>query len=208
MSESGGTLLLQSVAERILARYLSVSGREDVVRVGGRLSLGGDRGIDLTYAWRGGKRRIKVKADSYFGTDSVKISDRNLPFYRPDAGIYAFEAVGNVATRESGWIVSSEADELYYYYLVLSQPEDEVRALAAEPDPIFFSELAVDRDDLRVMPMAATRAWFQKNFQAYTPRPVVTGDIAAWYRLVPRSDLEHGVSGVDHVGPVFPSVRR
>lgn len=201
---NGGMSLLQQVSERIVARQLARAGRADVQIVSSFQSFGG-RGVDIAYPWQGGRREIKVKADPYFGVDASKVGDRSLYFYRPDMGAYAFEFVANSATREPGWIFGSEADEIYYYFLALSQAEDEVRALLAEPDEVLFSELKVERDDLRVLPMAETRRWFERHADAYTPRPVAADGAAAWYRLVPRQDLERDVRVTD-LGPVFRSL--
>lgn len=206
MSFMNGNELLQATAERIVARYLVQTGKLDVIRTGGREALGG-RNVDITYAWQGGRHKVKVKADSYAGTDPAKINDRDLPFYRSDAGIYAFEAVANSATREPGWVFNTEADDLYYYYLAIAQTEDEVRALFAEPDEVFFSELRVDRDDLHILPLDATRGWFNENYENYTPRPVMQGGFAAWYRLVPRNDIVHTVP-IRDAGSIFKSVAR
>ncbi len=194
--------LLQRAAERILVRWLIRQGRMDVHLTGGLQSLGG-RAVDLTYAWQGGQWRIKIKPDSYFGTDPRKIADRALTYYRGDASAFAFEAVANAATREPGWMFDSTADEIYYYYIAISQPEDDVAALLAEPDEVFFSELAVERDELVVLPVRETREWFEANFERFTPRPVMSGGASAWYRLVPRSDLERAVPSIRSVGPVF-----
>jgi hypothetical protein len=197
--------LLQQVAERIIARYLINSGKLDVQIVSG-FEAHSRRGVDITYAWQGGRRKIKLKADPYFGTDSSKIRDRSLTFYRPDTGAYAFEAVGNSATREPGWMLGSEADDLYYYYLTLGQEEEEVRALLAERDEVFFSEIAVERDDLLILPMAETRSWFEGHADSYPPRPVTVGGSSSWYRLVPRVDAQRQLEGVRIVGPVFSGV--
>lgn len=201
-----GTLLMQQVAERIVARWLVRQGRLDVHATGGMRSLGGTS-VDLTYAWQGGQRRIKVKPDPYYGTDPMKIADRELVFYRGDASAYAFEAVANAATREPGWIFESQADDLYYYYVALSQDEHEVGALVNEPDEVFFSELAVERDDLVILPMLEAREWFEANFERYTPRPVLVGGASAWYRLVPRIDIERAVTSIRNVGPIFMGLR-
>ena len=200
-----GASLLQQVAERIIARYLSNTGKADVQVVSG-FEVHRGRGVDITYAWQGGRREIKVKVDPYFGTDSSKIRDRSLTFYRPDTGSYAFEVVANSATREPGWMLGSEADELYYYYLALTQEERDVRALLAERDEVFFSEIAVDRDDLLILPMAETRAWFELHADNYPPRPVTIGGASSWYRLVPRVDAQRQLEGVRLVGSIFSGV--
>ena len=197
-----GTLLLQDVAVRIVARWLRERGRLDVQITSGREAMGG-RAVDLVYAWQGRSLKIKVKPDPYFGTDEAKIRDRSLTFYRADASAYAFESIANSATREPGWVSDSVADELYYYRIALGQTEDEVRALMSEPDEVFFSELWVDRDELVTMPMDAVRRWFEANADNYQSRPVITDGVAAWYRLVPREDVDSAVQGLAVVGPLF-----
>lgn len=204
--QDSGMMLLQRVAERILARYLESNGRQGVEVVSNFSSLGG-RGIDLTYAWQGSRMRIKVKPDPYFGIDAAKVGARAFSFYRAETGSYAFEAVANAATREPGWMFESDADEIYYYFVAIAQEEDEVRALVSEPDEVFFSELKVERDDLRILSMDPTRAWFEANYERYTPRPVMVGGASAWYRLVPRADIERSVA-VKAVGPVFAQLAR
>jgi len=198
-------LLLQDVAERIIMRWLTERGRLEVQPTAGREALDG-QAVDITYAWQGGRHKIKVKPDPYYGSDAAKIADRSLSFYRADASAYAFESIANSATREPGWVAGSAADELYYYRLALGQTEEEIRALMNEPDDVFFSELWVDRDELVIMPMAAARSWFSANADAYQARPVMVGGVAAWYRLVPRDDIDSSLPGINIVGPVFRSL--
>lgn len=202
MVRVSGMALLQAVAERIVGRYLTSAGYADVTLLNQGLSSRSSS-IDVTYRYQGRRVGIKVKPDAYFGTDPAKVRNREYAFYRSDAGHYAFESISNHMTREAGWMFNSEADELFYYYLVISQSEDEVRALLSEPDDVFFGELKVDRDELRVLPMPATREWFQQHYEEYTPRPVTVGDVSAWYRLIPRSDIDTQVAGIRNVGPIF-----
>jgi hypothetical protein len=197
---------LQTVAERIMARYLTRGMSRDVEIVS-HFEIYTTRGIDITYTDSAGERRaVKVKADPYFGTDTNKIGDRSLAFYRADTHTFAFESVANASTHEPGWMVDSEADDLYYYYLALGQEEDEVRALLREPDEVFFSEIRVERDDLFVLPMARAREWFATHAEEYPPRPVFAGGASAWYRIVPRDAVRNQVQGVRIVGPVFPGL--
>lgn len=198
---------LAQVAQRVVARYLSSQGRADVQIVSGFSSLGG-RGVDITYAWQSGRKAVKVKADPYYGTNPLKIAERDLPFYRSDTGHYAFEAVANAMTREPGWIFESSADDLYYYLAAIDQPEDEVKALLAENDDVLFAELRIERDFLVIMPMAEVKRWFEENFERYTPRPVMSGGVSAWYRLVPRDDIESSITGIKRIGPVFATLPR
>ena len=165
--------------------------------------LGGRSGGRSGYVSNGVRRVVKVKPDAYFGTDPAKIADRSLSFYRQDAGLIALQAVADSSTRDPGWIYTSEADEVFYYYLAISQSEDEVRALFAEPDESFFAGLKVDRDDLLVLPLAPARAWFAERAERYPSRPVAFEGYSAWYRLVPRAEIQNALSGVTDRGPIF-----
>ena len=123
-----GMVLLQAVAERIIGRYLEGLPGTEVVPADGYHSLGG-RGADLVYVCDGRRTSVKVKPDSYFGTDATKVRERAWSFYREDAGVCALEAVAGSSMRDPGWMFTSDADEIFYYYLAIGQPEDEVRAL-------------------------------------------------------------------------------
>lgn len=203
MSRLEGSPLHHATACRILARYLVLTGSGGLTAPDEGYLEG--NGVDIICTRAGVKLRIKVKADPYFGTDAVKIAERELAFYRRQGADYAFEAISHNVTRQPGWIFQSDASDLYYYFLALGQSESEVGALLEEPDDVFFTELKVERDELHVMPMAPLRDWFEAHFEQYTPRPVLIGDHSAWYRLVPRDVLRAAVK-VDVVGSVYPSV--
>lgn len=206
MLRDSGVSLLQAVAQRIVARYLVDAGYAEVHVLNNEFSSNAAASVDLSYRYQGRTVRAKVKPDVYFGTDPAKVRNRDFAFYRSDAGHYAFESIANHMTREAGWMFSSEADELFYYYLVIAQPEEEIRALLGEPDDVFFGELKVERDELRILPMAATRTWFEEHYEEYTPRPVMVGDVSAWYRLIPRSDIDTQVPGIRNAGAIFTLV--
>jgi hypothetical protein len=201
-------VLLQQVAERILVGFLRSTGHADARRLANGSEAGTGAGADLVYAVGGRAVKVKVKPDSYFGTDPTGVADRMLTFYRPNAGHYAFESISNHLTREPGWIFSSDADDLYYYYLAIRQTEAEVKALFQGPDEVFFSELAVERDELHVVSMSELRRWFEVNHESYVPRPVNAGNHAAWFRLIPRADIQSAIAGIKTVSPVFSRVMR
>lgn len=201
-----GSQLLHGVAKRILLAYVRGRGFSDA-------ALADDirdeaEGIDLTFITAGRRVGVKIKADSYYGVDPAKISDRDLVFYRAEGSTYGFEAIANAATRQPGWLQRSSADELYYYRLALSQTEEEVAALMEEPDGVFFTELKVDRDSLKILPMRALQGWFEVTGDRYMSRPVVTDGQAAWYRIVPQADVDSAIQGMRDVGPVFVSLSR
>ena len=206
MSDLQGAKLLHAVAERIIEKYLQLNGRVDVrVNDEAALAARADK-VDITYMTASGRHAIKVKSDPYIGSDPVKASDRSRSFYRPDGDAYALETME--PNRQPGWLFASAADELYYYYLAIDQTEAEVEALFREPDAIFFSTLHVAKDDLHILPLQELRAWFAPRQESYPTRPVVRDGGAAWYRLVPREDVESGVPRMQAIGSIFGAVSR
>jgi hypothetical protein len=205
MTTARGSRLLHDVALRILARYLVSAGCSDVVL---RTDVMSDaQGVDLAYSRNGQRLQAKVKADSYAGDDPGKIADRDLLFYRQRTGSYGLETLADTFSRQPGWVQRSQADELLYYRLAIANTEDEVAALMDEPDEVFFSEIAVERDDLSVIPMRALQQWFASAAERYAPRPVLTEGRSSWYRIVPEAELEANVPGIEHIGSVFTRVR-
>lgn len=194
-----GNLLLQAVGRRVICRYLTLAGIQVSETPGPQ---GEGEAGEIACSRAGRPYRVRVKSDPYCGVDPVKIADRDLAFYRKQGTDYAFEAISHHLTRQLGWMFNSEAEELYYYFIALGQTEEEIAALMQGSDEVFFSELRVERDELHIMPMSALRDWFERNYEHYTPRPVLVGDHSAWYRIVPRDELRRAIA-VDVVGPVF-----
>lgn len=205
MSASGGRLL-EAVAERALSRYLRRSGATGVMIIDENTDPARLGGVDLVYTRSGDTVRAKVKADAYFGTDRAKIADQSLTFYRETVRSYAFETISHHLTRDLGWIFNSMADEILYYYVAIAQSEDDVAALMQETDAVFFTELAVERDELHVLPMAPLRAWFEANHERYMPRPVTLGDHSAWFRIIPIADITAAIPSVQVRGQIFSSL--
>ncbi len=204
MSEDA-PFLLQELSERIIMRYLEKVGRKGVARVARVRGLSNP--VDIAYEADGRLVRVKVKPDAYYGSDPWKLADRSLVFYRPESTAFALESIGDARTREAGWALKSGADELFYYSIAIGQPEDEVAALLHEPDDVFFAELDVERDELRVIPMKDVRRWFEGAQEEYPARPVFSAEGSAWYRLVPKADLEIAVPSARVVSPVFSTLR-
>jgi hypothetical protein len=202
MKRSGG-VLLQAVADRIIGRHLALSGATGVLVADSEFDPLRLAGVDVVCTRAGRSLRVKVQPDPYFGTDPAKCSDQTLTYYRASAGSYALETIAHHITREPGWVVGSTADTVFYYFLAISQPQDEVAALMDEADGVFFSELAVDRDELHVLPMSALREWFTPNSERYVSRPVGHGDHSGWCRIVPVADVAAAVPGITVVPQVF-----
>jgi hypothetical protein len=198
-----GTPLPQAVAGRIVGRHLTRSGATGVLVVDSEFDPLKKAGVDVVCTRAGRGLRIKVQPDPYFGLDPERCADHSLVFYRKPADAYAFETIAHHVTREPAWVFASTADDAYYYFLALSQPEDEVAALMEERDEVFFSELAVDRDELHILPMTALRTWFAPNSERYLSRPVGHGDHSRWCRIVPIADVSGAVPGVTVAGRIF-----
>ncbi len=208
MRYQGGDLL-QSVGIRITERYLRDSGAMGIMTVAGSIDQAEFAGVDVVCNRGGASVRIKVKADAYFGTDQVLIADKALEFYRGSSTTnYAFETISHHVTRRAGWMIDSVADELFYYFVAITQPEDEVRSLMESSDDVFFSGLAVQRDELHVLPMPALRKWFTANHERYAPRPVALGDHSGWYRIIPVADLNGSLPGAKVKAGVFAGLSR
>lgn len=200
-----GTTLIHEVGKRILAKYLESQGSRDIeLSAVARID---PIGVDIRRTEGGSLIAAKVKVDCYCGTDPAKIADRDLMFYRNDTASYALESIADTTTRAAGWVQNSMADQVLYYRLAVTRPEAEVAALYNSPDAVFFSELGVERDDLRVVPMRELRSWFESAGERYAPRPVISGDHSSWQRLVPMADLEAAVSGIRVVNSVYSRVR-
>lgn len=196
-----GSPLMHEVGKRILGRYFETSGARDVeIAPSMRVDA---TGIDIRRLEGPENITAKVKVDYYCGTDPAKIGNRDFTFYRADTASYALEAMSDTATRTAGWVQTSLADQLLYYRLAIPRPENEIAALLESPDGVFFSELGVERDDLRIVPMRELRIWFERSNDQYPPRPVITGGRSAWYRIVPMRELEAAVPGVRTVGPIY-----
>ena len=199
-----GSPLMHEVGKRILGRYLEVSGARNVELAP---SMRTDAtGVDIRRLDGPDSVSAKVKVDYYCGTDAAKIANRDFTFYRADTASYALEAMADTATRSPGWIQTSLAEQLLYYRLAIPRAETEIAALLESPDGVFFSELGVERDDLRIVPFRELRSWFERSHDQYPPRPVITGGRSAWYRIVPMIELEAAVAGVRVVGPIYGSL--
>jgi hypothetical protein len=195
---------MHEVGKRILGRYLEVSGARNVELAP---SMRTDAtGVDIRRLDGPDSVSAKVKVDYYCGTDAAKIANRDFTFYRADTASYALEAMADTATRSPASIQTSLAEQLLYYRLAIPRAEAEIAALLESPDGVFFSELGVERDDLRIVPFRELRSWFERSHDQYPPRPVITGGRSAWYRIVPMIELEAAVAGVRVVGPIYGSL--
>ena len=163
-----------------------------------------DKDIDLVLNLPNAqKRTIDLKVDSYYGSDpSRKI--RGL--CNPDSGFILLETIGQLQYDRSrmvsangtlpvrheadvpGWLFTSSADEVYYYFLALLNTETQLNPLYAKyvelvrgnqsTDGVenrLLQELRVDRDLLVSFPLSEARAWYETVpeavFHGYAPAP-------------------------------------
>ena len=160
-------------------------------------------GVNMAYERLGRDLTVKIKTDPYYGVDQAKCEDLSLPFYRADVGALALQSMAHHVSREPGWALTSPADELFYYTLVVDQTEGEVLDLLDGPDEEFMPAIRVVRDDLRIVPMSELNRWFEQNQEEYPSRPAQDGDHSAWYRIVPRIEFDRALPSVRHVGSIY-----
>jgi len=199
-----GAALTREVAKRVVGAYLSTHGGVTVAVAPAERPVGD--GVDIRYMMAGRPMAARVQADCYFGTDAGAAADRALPMYRMESSTYAIEETADVATKMPGWLFSSQADELLYYRMAIPRPEGEIAALLDSPDDVFFSELGVERDELRIIPLPALRTWFSRQADLFTPRPVFAEGRMSWCRIVPIADLEAAIPQVRVVDSVYRSI--
>lgn len=159
--------------------------------------------VDLVVQRQGGRETVKVKTDSYYGTDQARILDHDLPYYRRRADDFALETISHHITREPGWMFNSIADRLWYYQAVLLNPKDELERALAYDDEEMVAALGIEADRLRILDLQLLRAWFEGEHMNYPPRPVQVGDHISWYRIIPESDVERAVGRVETIEGLF-----
>ncbi|MHB2016820.1 MAG: hypothetical protein ACYCW6_07760 [Candidatus Xenobia bacterium] len=136
-------------------------------------------------------RTVDAKIDFYFGAEDVH------EFHRRRTGFAALETVSNDVLGTMGWMVTTEADAICYYFLALEHPADEVRRWIEQRDPtVVLRDLRAWDDCLLVLPVPALRAWFwggkrYLNFR-HCRIPNIDGDgrvYHTWVRLAPVEAL-------------------
>ena len=196
-----GSALLKELAKRVIATHLENEGHRDIaVRPA---AYTGD--VDIAFERLGNTVGVKVHADPYYGVDGAKCTDMSLPFYRQDSGEAALQSIAHHVTREPGWAIRCDADLLFDYALAVDQTEDEIIDLMDEPDEVFLPQIRITRDSLRIIPFDELCSWFEANQEDYPSRPIDSGGHSAWYRIVPRADLERAIPGLKRVGSIYRS---
>lgn len=199
-----GSALTREVAKRVVGAYLSAHGAATVTLAA--VERPASDGVDIRYMMAGRPTSARVQADCYFGTDPERAADRSLPMYRMESSTYAIEETADVAIKMPGWLFSSQADELLYYRMAIPRRESEVAALLGSPDGVFYSELGVERDELRIIPLHALRSWFSRQAEFFAPRPVLTDGRMSWCRIVPIAELEAAIPEVRVIDSVYRSL--
>lgn len=160
-------------------------------------------GVDLLVTRGGAADRVKVRTDSYYGSDLDSIDDHELPYYRKRSDDFALETISHHITREPGWMFNSTADRLWYYQAAVTNSKDELADALNLTDEQMVEAVEVEADRLRMLPMPELRKWFDTSHVNYPPRPVQVGDHLSWYRIIPAGDLLKAVPGVVTVDRLF-----
>lgn len=171
-----GLVVLQRFFERFQEARV-----EDVHRV--------SQEFDLVYQVPGDARRhtIDVKVDFYFGQE-----DRS-EFHRRRTGFLALETVSNDVSGTMGWMVTSPADFICYYFMALNNHAEELKGWYETGDAdACLGGLSSWDDCLLVLPVPALKAWFwgDKRYLSYRHARIPNVDregkvYHTWVRLVP-----------------------
>jgi hypothetical protein len=188
--------LLQAVAERFVARWLTSQGGET------RLSPEDPSAYSSHITYLDGPRitRVSVWADPYYGTEDALCMQRDLPFYRGRSDVLAIPAPRDDVPAP---VFSAGGERrIAYLRLALPRPEDEVAALLRERDGVFFDEIGVVDDRLLVVDAQELYEWTVGLVGVYPTRPVISRAATNWFLLIPELDVLTGVSSADVVGRI------
>ncbi len=139
-----------------------------------------DRGIDLVLSEGGVRTSVDVKVDSYYG----QVESRKLKgVYNMDSGAILLETISQLQYDRDrlasspdvpGWFWTSEADEVYHYYLALIGPRDRLKQLYQEwqadarvgrpgtsRERALVDEIQVERDLLVKYSLPEARQWYR-----------------------------------------------
>lgn len=151
-----------------------------------------------------------LKADTYFA--QLKPGEASTRYKKRDSGNLALETIStdfsrvwsddirpdpNQPTMKMGWMHTSRAQELWYYFITLDNSEQELDALADGRTPENEAErqwrllecARIHRDELLVLPTGPLKEWFWGNYQFFGRRPVSNRGYHTWIRQVPRAAL-------------------
>ena len=154
-----------------------------------------------------------LKADTYFA--DLRGETRAATRYRKrDSGCLALETVSTdfshrwqndrapdpAQPRMSlGWMHTSRAEQIWYYFLALDNAPDELDALTGEGarqqgaevnrEQRLLDTALVHRDELLILPAAPLKAWFWANLDHFDRRGARNPAYTTWFRRVPRSVL-------------------
>lgn len=151
-----------------------------------------------------------LKADSYFA--HFRRDETPSRYKKRDSGNLALETISTDYSRvwmddtkcdpeqpnmKLGWMHTSRAQELWYYFITLDNPQEELDALAEMRTP--QNELqrqqrlldcaVIHRDELFVIPAAPLKDWFWDNYSAFGRRSAPNPNYFTWIRQVPRTIL-------------------
>jgi len=135
------------------------------------------KGIDLIVQ---GKETfsIDLKTDSYMGTDPMRKIKGQC---NPDSGVMLIETISQLQYNRNksdvpGWFFTSEADEIYYYYLAVLNEAQELTDIHSEykmkiksktdtrsVEDNLIKALKVDNDMLVTYNLKKARKWLSDN---------------------------------------------
>jgi hypothetical protein len=146
-----------------------------------------------------------LKADAYFA--DLDDGEAVTRYKKPRSGYLALETVStdfshrwpddrrpdpSQSSQRMGWMHTSRADEIWYYFLTLDNPPDEIDALASaqtgdpgERERRLLDIARIHRDGLLILPAAPLKAWFWENLDRFDRRGARNPRYTTWFRRVP-----------------------
>ena len=142
--------------------------------------------------------KVKIKPDTYFGTDPRKIADQE-PRLLPQPGErYAFETISHHVTREPGLDV--QLDGRRAVLLLHRARADRGRGRRADGGArrgLLLGARGRARRAPRPADGSRCATGSRTNYEHYMPRPVTLGDHSGWYRIIPIADIDPSVATID-----------
>jgi hypothetical protein len=204
----------------VVKRYLELNATVQDVHADPRYF---SKGVDLVVQ---GTREfsIDLKIDSYIGTDpNRKIRGQ----CNPNSGVILLETISQLQynrnrTDVSGWFYTSEADEIYYYYLALLNEPGQLNEIYNEykdcvksgretetAEDRLIKSIEVDNDLLVTYALKEARVWLKANlgkldvsYSGATNPTYVTVSLR-----VPRAIFLEPNGPARSLGRIYPKVR-
>ncbi|MGH2593952.1 MAG: hypothetical protein ACRDGG_10610 [Anaerolineae bacterium] len=154
------------------------------------------RGIDLIWhrAIRGHEQTtVEIKCDAHAGADEALARSTGYPFYALNTRNFAIETVANDNLGTPGWIFSSQADMLLYYFAAIPRTVAEIEELSRIGEDDLLANLGIAGDRLYVLDLPELRDWFTAVQHNYREVAAQNEGYRTLSRLAPCQDVVNAI---------------